>query len=139
MSERRSYSSEGSFVDLGAMLLGELRRVVLRVRRAGRWFLVDPLTRAFVRACMVMGISRVRSRVLMRAIVRAIRALREAVSEESRLIRIGVGLAWRLSELAHSWGHKTAMEWRNNRSYIILQGLTMKWLARLFGGIIGVT
>ena len=124
--------------DLGVMLLDELRDAVLRVRRARRWFLVDPLTRAFVRACMIMRVSRVRSMVLMKAIIRAIRALREAVSEEFRLIRIGVREAWRLSELASSWGHKTAREWRNNKSYIITQALTLQWLARLFGGIIRV-
>jgi len=124
--------------DLGVMLLDELRDAVLRVRRARRWFLVDPLTRAFVRACMIMRVSRVRSMVLMKAIIRAIRALREAVSEESRLIRIGVREAWRLSELASSWGHKTAREWKNNKSYIILQALTLQWLARLFGGIMRI-
>jgi len=117
------------------MLLDELRDAVLRVRRARRWFLVDPLTRAFVRACMIMRVSRVRSMVLMKAIIRAIRALREAVSEEFRLIRIGVREAWRLSELASSWGHKTAKEWKNNKSYIILQALTLQWLSRLFGGV----
>ncbi|MCF3653259.1 MAG: hypothetical protein L2C94_003740 [Aigarchaeota archaeon] len=138
MFERSSHSSTYSSGDLGVMLLDELRDAVLRVKRARRWFLVDPLTRAFVRACMIMRVSRVRSMVLMKAIIRAIRALREAVSEESRLIRIGVREAWRLSELASSWGHKTAKEWKNNKSYIILQALTLRWLSRLFGGVMKI-
>jgi hypothetical protein len=125
--------------DLAFELLDELRNAVLRVKRARKWFLVDPLTKAFIRACMIMRISRVRSMVLMKAIIRTIMVLRHIVSREYRLIQIGVREAWRLSELASSWGHKTAREWRNNKSYIITQALTLQWLARLFGGIIGVT
>jgi len=138
MFERPSHSGTGSFRDLGVMLLDELRDAVLRVRKARRWFLVDPLTRAFVKACMIMRISRVRSMVLMKAIIRAIKVLRGVISEESRLIRTGIGMAWRLSELASSWGHKTASEWKNNKSYIILQALTLQWLVRLFGGFMKI-
>jgi len=131
MFERSSHSGMHPSGDLGVMLLDELRDAVLRVRRARRWFLVDPLTRAFVRACMIMRVSRVRSMVLMKAIFRAIRALREVVSEKFRLIRVGVREAWRLSELASSWGHKTAREWRQNRAYIMVQALTLQWVLRL--------
>jgi hypothetical protein len=135
MLEQLSRLSVGSFKDSASILLGELKDVVLRVKRARKWFLVDPLTKAFIKACMIMRISRIRSMTLMKAIIRTIKMLREIVSGEYRLIQIGIREAWRLSELASSWGHKTAKEWRNNRSYIILQGLTMQWLARLFGGV----
>ncbi|MCS7367719.1 MAG: hypothetical protein NDF52_07565 [archaeon YNP-WB-062] len=135
MLEQLSRLSMGSFKDSASILLGELKDVVLRVKRARKWFLVDPLTKAFIKACMIMRISRIRSMTLMKAIIRTIKMLREIVSGEYRLIQIGIQEAWRLSELASSWGHKTAKEWRNNRSYIILQGLTMQWLARLFGGV----
>jgi hypothetical protein len=134
MLEQLSRLSVGSFKDSASILLGELKDVVLRVKKARKWFLVDPLTKAFIKACMIMRISRIRSMTLMKAIIRTIKMLREIVSGEYRLIQIGIREAWRLSELASSWGHKTAKEWRNNRSYIILQGLTMQWLARLFGG-----
>jgi hypothetical protein len=131
MFEKPSYSSMDSCKDLNVMLLDELRRVMLRVRRARMWFLVDPLTRAFIKACMIMRISRVKSMVLMKAIIRTIRVLREVVSEEFKLIRIGVRKAWRLSELASSWGHKTAREWRKSKAYIIVQALTLQWISRL--------
>jgi hypothetical protein len=77
--------------------------------------------------------------VLMKAIIRTIMVLRQIVSREYRLIQIGVREAWRLSELASSWGHKTSGEWRNNKSYIITQALTLQWLARLFGGVVKIT
>jgi len=124
--------------DSALILLDELKDAVLRVKRARKWFLVDPLTKAFVKACMIMRISRIRSMTLMKAIIRTIRVLRQIVSKEYRLIQIGVQEAWRLSELASSWGHKTAREWRNNRSYIILQALTLEWLSRLFGGFMKI-
>ena len=124
--------------DSALILLDELKDAVLRVKRARKWFLVDPLTKAFVKACMIMRISRIKSMTLMKAIIRTIRVLRQIVSKEYRLIQIGVQEAWRLSELASSWGHKTAREWRNNRSYIILQALTLEWLSRLFGGFMKI-
>jgi len=124
--------------DSALILLDELKDAVLRVKRARKWFLVDPLTKAFVKACMIMRISRIRSMTLMKAIIRTIRVLRQIVSKEYRLIQIGVQEAWRLSELASSWGHKTAREWRNNRNYIILQALTLEWLSRLFGGFMKI-
>jgi hypothetical protein len=33
--------------------------------------------------------------------------LKSIASVERRLIEAGVGEAWKLSELAHRWGHKT--------------------------------
>jgi hypothetical protein len=119
-------------------LLDELKNTVLRVKRARKWFLVDPLTKAFIKACMIMRMSRIKSMTLMKVIIKTIKILRQIISKEYELFQIGIQEAWKLSELASSWGHKTAREWRNNKSYIITQALTLRWLARLFGGIIRV-
>jgi hypothetical protein len=119
-------------------LLDELRDAVLHVRRARKWFLVDPLTRAFVKACMIMRLARVKSILLMKAIIKAIKELKRIASQEYRLVEIGLPEAWRLSDLASSWGHKKAREWRNNKAYIILQALTIQWLSRLFSDVIKV-
>ena len=128
--------SESSPDCLAIKLLDELRDAVLRVRRARKWFLVDPLTRAFVKACMIMRLARVKSILLMKAIIKAIKELRQIASQEYRLVEIGLPEAWRLSDLASSWGHKKAREWKNNKAYIILQALTIQWLSRLFNGIV---
>ena len=135
MFERPSHSGTGSFRNLGVMLLDELKGAVLHVRRARRWFLVDPLTKAFIKACMIMKMSRIRSMTLMKAIIKTIRLLSQIISKEYELLQIGIQEAWKLSELASSWGHKTAREWRRNKSYIILQALTLQWLTRLLGGL----
>ncbi len=126
-------------IDLTSALLDELKSIVLRVKRVRKWFLVDPLSKAFIKACMIAKISRVKSMVFMKAIIKTIRMLRQLISKEYGLIQTGIQEAWKLSELASSWGHKTAKEWRMNRSYIILQALTLRWLARLFGGIMKIT
>jgi len=131
-------SGEYSSDCLAVKLLDELRDAVLRVKRARKWFLVNPLTRAFVKACMIMRLTRVRSIILMKAIIKAIRELEQIISQEHRLIEVGVREAWKLSELASSWGHKTAREWRNNKAYIILQALTLQWISRLFNSIIRI-
>jgi len=123
---------------LAVKLLDELRDAVLRVKRARKWFLVNPLTRAFVKACMIMRLTRVRSIILMKAIIKAIRELKQIISQEHRLIEVGVHKAWKLSELASSWGHKTAREWRNNKAYIMLQALILQWISRLFNSIIRI-
>jgi len=123
---------------LAVKLLNELKNVVLRVKRARKWFLVNPLTRAFVKACMIMRLTRVRSIILMKAIIKAIRELKQIISQEHRLIEVGVHEAWKLSELASSWGHKTAREWRNNKAYIILQALILQWISRLFNGTVRI-
>jgi hypothetical protein len=130
--------NDGSPSHLTVKLLDELRDVVLHVRRARKWFLVDPLTRAFVKACMIMRLARVRNILLMKAIIKAIKELRRIASQEYRLVEIGLPEAWRLSDLASSWGHKKAREWRNNKAYIILQTLTLQWLLRLFSGMIRI-
>ncbi|MCS7126394.1 MAG: hypothetical protein NZ929_05755 [Aigarchaeota archaeon] len=68
----------------------------------------------------------------MKVIVKTIRELKEVLSEETRLIKIGVNEAWKISKLALSWGHTTSRNWRNDKYFIIYQALTLKWISRLY-------
>lgn len=122
--------------DLNARILDELKDAVLRVRKSRRWFQVNPLTKAFIKAFMVMKIDRVKSISLMKAVIKTIRELKQIVSREYKLVEVGVKEAWKLSELGSSWGHPTAYSWRNNKAYIITQALTLQWISRLFNSII---
>jgi hypothetical protein len=109
--------------------MNELKGAVLTVRRSRKWYLVRPTTKAFIKAlkvCIEVGLDRVRSPALLKAIIRTTMELRRIVSIERRLVEAGVGEAWKLSELAQRWGHKTAREWRNNKAYIIVQALTLQ-------------
>jgi hypothetical protein len=124
-------SSEG----LAARFMGELSDAVFRIRRSRKWFLVRPTTKAFIKAFIASRLETIRSHVLIKAIVKTIMELRRIVSVERRLVEAGVGEAWKLSELAQRWGHKTAREWRNNKAYIIVQALTLQWVAKLFRNI----
>jgi hypothetical protein len=124
-------SSEG----LAARFMGELSDAVFCVRRSRRWFLVKPTTKAFIKALIKSGLDTVRSHVMIKAIVKTIMELKSIASVERRLVEAGVGEAWKLSELAQRWGHKTAREWRNNKAYIIVQALTLQWVSKLFRNI----
>jgi hypothetical protein len=120
---------------LTARLLDELNNAVFCVRRSRRWFLVKPTTKAFIKAFIASRLETIRSHVLIKAIVKTIMELKRIVSVERRLVEAGIGEAWKLSELAHRWGHKTAREWRNNKAYIIVQALTLQWVSKLFRNI----
>jgi|FaiFalFF_MnMetaG_3_1042247.scaffolds.fasta_scaffold13355_1 hypothetical protein len=120
---------------LAPKLLDELSDAVFCVRRSRKWFLVKPTTKAFIKAFIASRLETIRSYVLIKAIVKTIMELRRIVSVERRLVEAGVGEAWKLSELAQRWGHKTAREWRNNKAYIIVQALTLQWVSKLFRNI----
>jgi hypothetical protein len=120
---------------LTARLLDELNNAVFCVRRSRRWYLVKPTTKAFIKAFIASRLETIRSHVLIKAIVKTIMELKRIVSVERRLVEAGIGEAWKLSELAQRWGHKTAREWRNNKAYIIVQALTLQWVSKLFRNI----
>ena len=109
-----SQAYDDSAENLTIALLDNLREAVSNVKKARRWFQVNPLSKAFIKGLFLMKMSRVKSILLMKAIIKTIRELKHILSRESRLIEIGIREAWRLSELASSWGHKYAKEWRNN-------------------------
>ena len=134
ISKPHNYSSE----ELSARILDELKDAFLRVRKSRRWFQVDPLTKAFIKAFMVMKIDRVKSILLMKTIIKTVRELKQRLSREYKLVEVGVREAWKLSELASSWGHEKAREWRSNKAYIILQALTLQWISRLFNGTVRI-
>ena len=132
LSKPCRYSSE----DLTARILDELKNAVLRVKKSRRWFQVNPLTKAFIKAFTIMRLDHIKSILLMKTIIKTIKELKQIASREYKLVEVGVREAWKLSELASSWGHKKAREWRNNKAYIILQALTLQWISKLFNGIV---
>ena len=96
---------------------------------------MKPTTKAFIKAFIASRLETIRGHVLIKAIVKTVMELKGIVSVERRLVEAGIGEAWKLSELAHRWGHKTAREWRNNKAYIIVQALTLQWVSKLFRNI----
>ena len=123
-------------VEASKFILEAMDRAVKRVRRARKWHLVDQLSKAFVRACLMMKLTRIKSVQLFKAIIKTIRKLEELVLEDRIPVRAGVRLAWRISMLASSWGHPNAESWRNDKAFILYQALTLKWLSKLFGGTV---
>ncbi|MEM3688049.1 hypothetical protein [Saccharolobus sp.] len=133
VSHYSSSSPQSSLNDVGAMLLKDLRCIVVKVKKLRKWYLVSRLTRAFIRSCLLMRLETVKSLILMKAIVKTIKELKEIISEEAKLIRMGLSEAWKISELASKWGHSSSRSWKSNKYFIIYQALTLKWIKKLFG------
>jgi len=124
---------DNSVMDVGRLIANALVEAVRRVRRARRWYLVDPLSKAFIRAYLIMKLSRVKSVQLIKTLVKTIKKLRDLISEAYVPIKAGIREAWNLSALASNWGHPGAESWRNDKAFIVYQAITLKWLSRLFG------
>ncbi|MEM2485570.1 MAG: hypothetical protein QXU87_09920 [Candidatus Caldarchaeum sp.] len=120
------------------ILYDRVKSLVDRVRKARRWYRVNPLTKAFVRAYLITGPKEVRSMVLIKAVVKAVRELNILVSKTYSLMRAGVVEAWKLSHIAKQWGHPNAESWRNSKPFIIYQAISLQWLKKLFGPLISL-
>ena len=94
---------------------------------------MDSLSKAFIKACLMMKLTRIRSVQLIKILVKTIKMLRDLISEAYVPIRAGIRQAWSLSALASSWGHLSAESWRNDRAFILYHAMTLKWLSRLLG------
>ncbi len=132
----RALSTDDSEMDVSRFIESALVEAVRRVKRARRWHLVDPLSKAFIRAYLIMKPTKVRSLQLIKTLVKTIKKLRDLISEARIPIKAGIRKAWRLSSLASSWGHPSAENWRNDKAFILYQAITLKWLSKLFGGVV---
>ena len=128
-----SFSVNGSEIDVSKLVREALVKAVRRVKRARKWYFVDSLSKAFIKACLMMKLTRIRSMQLIKVLVKTIKMLRDLVSEAYIPIRAGIRQAWSLSALASNWGHPSAKTWRNNRAFILYHAMTLKLLSRLFG------
>ena len=117
-------------------ILEAMHRAVKRVKRARKWHLVDPLSKAFIKACSMMKLTRIKSMQLFKAIIKTVKKLKELVLEDHIPVKAGIRQAWKISMLASSWGHPSAQNWKNDKAFIIYQALTLKWLSKLFGGVV---
>ena len=114
-------------------LRSNLKKYVFRVKKLRRWHLVDPLTKAFIKAFMSIKLKSIKSIILIKTLVKVIKTLKELSCRELEYIKEGVKEAWRLSEIASTWGHAEAASWRNNKAYMLCLGLTVKWIHKLLG------
>ena len=117
-------------------ILDAMVRAVKRVKRVRKWHLVDPLSKAFIKACLMMKLAKIKSMQLFKAIIKTIKKLKELVLEDHIPVKAGIRQAWKISMLASSWGHPSAQNWKNDKAFILYQALTLKWLSKPFGGVI---
>jgi len=73
---------ESSRVETSEFIWEAMDRAVKRVKRARKWHLVDPLSKAFIKACLMMKLARIKSMQLFKAIIKTIKKLEELVLED---------------------------------------------------------
>ena len=112
------------------LMRSEMIKIKARALRRGVWFRV--LTRAD-RACVDLAIKvveRVRSRFLQKVLSSVLKKLEEALeSQVRRLMReVGDNLAKKMSQVAQTWGNKSAVKWSEDIGFA--QYLTITYMNR---------
>jgi len=103
-----------------SLMRNEIIKVKARALRKGAWFRV--LTRV-ERACVdltIKVVERVRSRLLQKLLSSVLTKLEEAMqSQVQRLMReVGGTLAQKMSQIAQTWGNKSAVRWAEDPRFI---------------------
>jgi len=97
-------------------LCGIKRRAI----RRGVWFTVlSKLERACV-DITIRVVDKVRSLFLVRVLTRIVKKLSDAMENRiARLMReVGHQLALKISQIAHTWGHSSAIQWLTDLKFI---------------------
>jgi len=131
-----SLTNEISDSDLPTILVQELKDTMTKVKKARRWFKLDSITKAFVKAFTAMEIVKIKSVKLMKAIVLSIKKMKEVLQETRIPLQAAIEEAWKISTLAASWGHPTSVQWKNNKSFIMCIAINLKSLSKLLVRII---
>jgi len=110
------------------LMRSEIIRIKARALRRGVWFRV--LTRV-ERACIdlvIKVVERVRSCLLQKVLSSVLNKLEEAMeSQVRRLMRkVGNNIAKEMSQIAQSWGNKSAVKWVEDSGFI--QYLTITYM-----------
>lgn len=109
------------FAILSRAGLIQLRR---RAIRRGVWFRkLTKLDRATV-DLTILCVEKVRSPILSRVLATiACKIMKTLRSSYLEVIQLGQRLAFKVSELAESWGYHEALVWRDDRNFAIYLGL----------------
>jgi len=112
----------------------ELAKLRVKARRRGVWFkMLSRVERGLI-DLTIKAVEKVRSFLLARSLISVVEKLLEAMeSEVARLMRtVGRQLARKLSEIAQSWGNKSARLWATDFSFVQYLAVTQKNLSPSF-------
>jgi hypothetical protein len=93
------------------------RREMILAKRRGSWFRLGRVERS-VYALALRVEAKFESAALLRAMVSALKKMKEGGGTLLSRYLAGVKAAWAFSEAAVSWGNPAAKEWRHDPGYI---------------------
>ena len=102
------------------------RREMSAAKRNGSWFSLGRVERGVYSLAMRLDV-KLESAVLLRALVCALKKLKEMGDMAYASLMEGMRLAWAFSEAAVSWGNESTKSWRSDASYASFLG---KFLVR---------
>ncbi|MDG6900523.1 MAG: hypothetical protein JRM80_00980 [Nitrososphaerota archaeon] len=85
-------------------------------KRNGSWFRLGRVERSLYGLAMRLDV-KLESAMLLRALVGALKKMKEAGDRAYAAIMDGMRLAWAFSSAAVSWGNDAAKGWRNDLDY----------------------
>ena len=100
------------------------KREMLAAKRNGSWFRLGRVERGIYSLSMRLDV-RLESAMLLRALVGALKKLKEMGDRAYAGIMEGLRLAWAFSDAAVSWGNAAAKGWRSDRAYADFLGRFM--------------
>ena len=112
-----------------AKLRDFFRREMFSAKRNGSWFRLGSVERGVYSLAMRLDV-KLESAMLLRALVCALKKLKEMGDMAYAAVMEGMRLAWAFSEAAVSWGNESAKAWRSDASYASFLGkflVGMKW------------
>ncbi|MDG6970552.1 MAG: hypothetical protein JRN54_05530 [Nitrososphaerota archaeon] len=97
------------------------RREMSAAKRDGSWFRLGSVERGVYSLAMRLDV-KLESAVLLRALVGALKKLKEMGDGAYASLMDGMRLAWAFSDAAVSWGNEAAKGWRSDASYASFLG-----------------
>lgn len=108
-----------------------LVNVVRRLKVKNIWQYLEPPVRGWLDlACKLRGI-KFRSREVLLVLCKILNRIKTLLDFPGLMAAIGIRYAWRVSQLAASWGNKDAEMWRHDKAFSFYCGLTLLQVFRV--------
>lgn len=101
-----------------------LSRTVERAKRQNVWRRFNSIGRNFIGLCISLPI-KFRGKDFLRALVKTLKELMLLLSPFYRFWLQGRELAYRICEAIYNFGNKDALNWKNDKNFIIYWGMVL--------------
>ncbi|MEM1948054.1 MAG: hypothetical protein QW240_04880 [Candidatus Caldarchaeum sp.] len=110
------------FNNLSTIMDKTLKNLVMSIRKRRKWYTLSPTCRAFIKAYLMTRLKKIRNHTLAKAVINAVKEIKQTLSNQTQLILRVLKEAWKISQIVSLWGHPKARQWKNDKSFIIYCG-----------------